>query len=64
MPNYMGFFVEGELQPYFSQVAEGRALLDAARATETLLEQESNLSSSGTFFGGYSQGGTRRLCRC
>ena len=57
MPNYMGFFVEGELQPYFSQVAEGRALLDAARATQTLLEQESTLSSSGTFFGGFSQGG-------
>ena len=57
MPNYMGFFVTGELQPYFSQVAEGRALLDAARATEKLLEQEGGLRSSGTFFGGYSQGG-------
>ncbi len=58
MPNYMGFFVEGELQPYFSREAEGRVMLDAARAAEALLETEGiPLTLSAVFVGGYSQGG-------
>lgn len=57
MPNYMGFF-DDVLQPYFSHVAEGRVLLDTARAVEELLEElDSSLTSNSVFVGGYSQGG-------
>lgn len=58
MPNYMGFFNDEMLQPYFNRIAEGRVVLDAARASKALLAQEGfNLQSSGTFVGGFSQGG-------
>ncbi len=58
MPNYMGFFDDGVLQPYFSRVAEGRVLLDAARATRALLgELDGSPTSESVFVGGFSQGG-------
>ena len=56
MPNYMGFFDTGELQPYFSRVAEGRVMLDAGRAVATLLE-DTPVTLNGVFVGGFSQGG-------
>ena len=56
MPNYMGFFGVGELQPYFSRVAEGRVMLDAGRAVATLLE-DTPVTLNGVFVGGFSQGG-------
>lgn len=58
MPNYLGFFDVGVIQPYFVHVAGGRAVLDGLRATETALErlgQPQRIRSG--FVGGYSQGG-------
>lgn len=58
MPNYMGFFDEGVIQPYFDRVAEGRAVLDGLRATEKALEQLGIAAEvRSAFVGGYSQGG-------
>ena len=61
VPNYMGFFVVGELQPYFSLEAEGRVMLDGARAVRSLsessLEGEAFVPSDATFVAGFSQGG-------
>lgn len=58
VPNYMGFFVVGELQPYFSLEAEGRVLLDAARATRSLSDSEGEVTlGDATFVAGFSQGG-------
>jgi acetyl esterase/lipase len=62
MPNYMGFFNDEMIQPYFVRVAEGRVMLDAARATTALLEQEGfALEEKGVFVGGFSQGGHAAL---
>lgn len=58
MPNYMGFFDVGVIQPYFDRIAEGRVLLDGIRATEQALaslgERRESLPA---FVAGYSQGG-------
>ena len=58
MPNYMGFFDVGVIQPYFVRVAEGHAVLDGLRATAAALERlgvEAGVRAG--FVGGYSQGG-------
>lgn len=58
MPNYMGFFDVGVIQPYFVRVAEGRTVLDGLRAAELALARlgvAQELRSA--FVGGYSQGG-------
>ncbi|MEX2540302.1 MAG: lipase family protein [Trueperaceae bacterium] len=58
MPNYMGFFDVGVIQPYFDRVAEGRALLDAIRASEQALASlGEGRNSLPAFVAGYSQGG-------
>jgi pimeloyl-ACP methyl ester carboxylesterase len=58
MPNYMGFFDVGVIQPYFDRVAEGRVLLDALRATDQALAAlERPLDPLPAFVAGYSQGG-------
>ena len=56
MPNYLGFFDTGIIQPYFSRVAEGRVMLDAARAAAELLT-DTSVTLNGVFVGGFSQGG-------
>lgn len=58
MPNYMGFFDVGTIQPYFDRVAEGRVLLDAIRAVSAALSQL-GFEQPGlpAFVAGYSQGG-------
>lgn len=62
MPNYMGFFNDDIIQPYFVRVAEGRVMLDAARATAALLAEAGlGLAASGVFVGGFSQGGHAAL---
>ena len=58
MPNYMGFFDVGVIQPYFDRVAEGRVLLDGIRAAERALERlEIDLEPLPAYVAGYSQGG-------
>lgn len=57
MPNYMGFFDVGTIQPYFDRVAEGRTLLDGIRATEVALEQLGLPARVPAYVAGYSQGG-------
>jgi pimeloyl-ACP methyl ester carboxylesterase len=58
MPDYIGFGVPEQYQPYFSRVAEGRVMLDAIRATRNALGQlETNVRAAGAFVSGYSQGG-------
>ena len=58
MPNYMGFFDVGTIQPYFDRVAEGRAILDGLRATASALERlDVAAEIRAAFVGGYSQGG-------
>jgi pimeloyl-ACP methyl ester carboxylesterase len=58
MPNYMGFFDVGVIQPYFDRVAEGRVLLDALRATDQALAALGRpLDPLPAFVAGYSQGG-------
>ncbi|MEX2535703.1 MAG: lipase family protein [Trueperaceae bacterium] len=58
MPNYMGFFDVGTIQPYFDRIAEGRALLDGIRATSSALEQLGvSAEPLPAFVAGYSQGG-------
>ena len=58
MPNYLGFFDVGALQPYFVRQAEGRVVLDAARATlEALRMLGVGEGVDDVFAGGYSQGG-------
>ena len=58
MPNYLGFFEVGVLQPYFVREAEGRLALDASKAARAALEElGSDLSADAVFIGGYSQGG-------
>lgn len=58
MPNYMGFFDVGVIQPYFNKVAEGRVLLDAIRASQQALEElNRGAAQLPAFVGGYSQGG-------
>lgn len=58
MPNYMGFFDVGVIQPYFDRVAEARVLLDGIRVTgEALLGLGISEAELPAFVGGYSQGG-------
>ncbi|HEX7003367.1 MAG TPA: lipase family protein [Trueperaceae bacterium] len=58
MPNYMGFFDVGVIQPYFDRVAEGRVLLDGIRAADAALERlGTDVDDLPAFVGGYSQGG-------
>jgi pimeloyl-ACP methyl ester carboxylesterase len=58
MPNYMGFFDVGVIQPYFDRIAEGRVLLDGIRATHQALERLGlGVGPLPAFVGGYSQGG-------
>lgn len=58
MPNYLGFFEVGVLQPYFVREAEGRLVLDATRAAFAALERlEVPYEVDDAFVGGYSQGG-------
>jgi pimeloyl-ACP methyl ester carboxylesterase len=58
MPNYMGFFDVGVIQPYFHRVAEGRVLLDAIRASGQALDALGlSLQPLPAFVAGYSQGG-------
>lgn len=58
MPNYLGFFDVGTLQPYFVADAEAHAVLDALRATPRALSQLGvDLPLEHAFAGGYSQGG-------
>src|SRR5690625_2505696 len=60
VPNYMGFFDEGVIQPYFDRVAEGRVMLDAIRAAGYALEELGVLEDAAqlpAFVAGYSQGG-------
>ena len=58
MPNYMGFFDVGTIQPYFDRVAEGRVLLDGIRAATAALERLGfDASQLPAYVGGYSQGG-------
>lgn len=58
MPNYMGFFDVGTIQPYFDRVAEGRVLLDAIRATgQALGSLGLTVEELPAFVAGYSQGG-------
>jgi predicted esterase len=58
MPNYMGFFDVGTIQPYFHRVAEGRSVLDGLRAAEAALERLGvGADLRAGFVGGYSQGG-------
>lgn len=58
MPNYLGFFEVGVLQPYFVREAEARVVLDAATAARAALEQlDAGFEAEAVFAGGYSQGG-------
>ena len=61
LPDYMGFGDPDpkHLQPYMVAVAEGRMLLDVARAMDSFLEKNAAATVSGTaiFFSGFSQGG-------
>lgn len=60
VPNYMGFFDEGVIQPYFDKVAEGRVMLDAIRAATGVLRELGVVADEGqlpAFVAGYSQGG-------
>ena len=61
IPNYLGFDDPDETQPYFNALAEGRVMLDAARAAADFFERNPNpqtVEPSGeVFVGGYSQGG-------
>ena len=61
LPDYMGFGDPDptHLQPYMVAVAEGRMLLDVARAIDGFLEKTAEATVSGTalFFAGFSQGG-------
>ncbi len=61
LPDYMGFGDPdpAHLQPYMLAVAEGRMLLDVARAMDQFIEQTAKATVSGTslFFAGFSQGG-------
>ena len=58
MPNYMGFFDVGRIQPYFDRIAEGHAILDGLRATAAALERlDVGADIRAAFVGGYSQGG-------
>lgn len=62
MPNYLGFFDVGVLQPYFVREAEGQVVLDAAKAARAALERlETGLDVDAVFVGGYSQGGHAAL---
>jgi hypothetical protein len=58
MPNYMGFFDVGVIQPYFDRIAEGRAMLDSIRAAgRALATLGRNPAPLPAFVAGYSQGG-------
>jgi acetyl esterase/lipase len=59
VPDYMGFGDTERVQPYLDPVAEGRALLDSARAARHALAQRQvqNASTLKVFMAGYSQGG-------
>lgn len=58
MPNYLGFFEEGVLQPYFVAEAEGRLVLDTVRAALAALDRLGvSAEVDSAFVGGYSQGG-------
>jgi acetyl esterase/lipase len=61
LPDYMGFGDPDKthLQPYMVAVAEGRMLLDVARAMEEFLAQNASSTVAGTalFYSGFSQGG-------
>ncbi len=61
LPDYMGFGDPdpAHLQPYMVAVAEGRMLLDVARAMDAFLEKNAAATVAGTaiFFSGFSQGG-------
>lgn len=58
MPNYLGFFDVGVLQPYFVREAEGQVVLDAARAAiEALAMLDAGTVVDDVFVGGFSQGG-------
>lgn len=61
LPDYMGFGDPDpkHLQPYMVAVAEGRMLLDVARAMDAFLEQNAAATVAGTalFYAGFSQGG-------
>lgn len=69
LPDYMGFADKGRLQPFYSAVAEGRMMLDTARAMRTFLSRGAPAGGSSaaargtgmkgmsTFVAGFSQGG-------
>ncbi len=58
MPNYLGFFDVGLLQPYFVADAEAHAVLDALRAVPlALAELGRDLALGVAFVAGFSQGG-------
>lgn len=58
MPNYLGFFDVGELQPYFVREAEGQVILDAARAARAALTRlEAGVGAEHVYVAGFSQGG-------
>lgn len=62
MPNYLGFFDEGVLQPYFVREAEGMLVLDALRAARNALDRLGvGVGIGDAFVGGYSQGGHAAL---
>lgn len=61
LPDYMGFGDPdpAHLQPYMVAVAEGRMLLDVARAMDGFLGKnaEATVSATALFYAGFSQGG-------
>jgi acetyl esterase/lipase len=61
LPDYMGFGDPdpAHLQPYMHAAAEGRMMLDVARAIERFIGETAKATVSGTslFFSGFSQGG-------
>ncbi|MFW6288453.1 MAG: lipase family protein [Spirochaetota bacterium] len=59
MPDYMNFWVSGEIQPYYVSRAEAHVLLDAVRSARAVLANSDHSAqpASGAFLAGYSQGG-------
>jgi acetyl esterase/lipase len=59
VPDYIGFDDPGRPQRYFSKMAEGHAMLDAARAVFLYLQSSSHVvrAQRTVFMAGYSQGG-------
>ncbi len=59
LPNYLDFDDPTRTQPYFNALAEGRVMLDAARAARAFFERYPRAvsPSDAVFAAGYSQGG-------